>query len=59
MVFISEVDMRMLKWMSDSTLKDRIKDENIWGKLEVSPIGDEMRETHLRWFGYVQRRLIE
>lgn len=30
--------MRVLRWMNDNTLEDRIKYENIRDKLEVAPI---------------------
>lgn len=28
-------------------------------KIGVSPIDDKMKESHLRWFGHVQRKTIE
>lgn len=51
-------EMRILRWMSGATLMDRIKMENILGKLEVIPIKDKIRENHLKWFVYVHRRPI-
>lgn len=53
---MSVTEIRMLRWMSCNTLMDRIKNENIQGKLEAAPTEDKMRETHVRWFGHVQRR---
>lgn len=41
--------MRMHKWMSGNTLKDRIKNGNVWCKLEVALKEDKMKETILRW----------
>lgn len=37
--------MRMLRWMSDKTRKDKISNEFIRGNLGVAPIGDKMRES--------------
>lgn len=50
--------MRMLRSMSSNTFKDRMKKENIWSKLGITPIEDKMRENRIRWFGYVHRRPI-
>ena len=48
--------MRMLKWISENTRKDKIQNEEIRIKVRVAPINEKMRENHLRWFGHVQRR---
>lgn len=40
--------MRMLRWMRDNTLKDRIINNYTHGKLEVTPIEDSTRENCLR-----------
>ena len=50
--------MRMLRWVSENTRKDRILNEKIRLKIGVAPIDKKMRESHLRWFGHVQRREI-
>jgi hypothetical protein len=49
--------MRMLRWISGNTRKDRIRNEEIRLKVGVAPIDEEMRKS-LRWFGHVQRRAI-
>lgn len=47
----------MLYWMSGLTLKNRVQNEHIMDNLKISPIDDKFRETHLRWFGHIIRRL--
>ena len=53
----SVAEMRMLRWMCGHTRKDRIRNEIIRNKVGVVPIEEKIRETKLRWFGYVRRRL--
>ncbi|KAH0455515.1 hypothetical protein IEQ34_015547 [Dendrobium chrysotoxum] len=49
-------EMRMLKWMSGFTLRDRIRNEHIREKVGVAPVEDKIRESRLRWFGHIKRR---
>ena len=39
------VEMRMLRWMCGITMRDRIRNEEIRGKVGVAPIGDKMRKS--------------
>lgn len=56
--WMSTAKIRMLKWMSSNTLKDRITHENIWDELEVAFINRKKNETCLRYFDHVQKRPI-
>ena len=49
-------EMRMLSWMRDKTMKDKIRNGRFQEHLEVVSIGDKVRKTHLKWFGHVQQR---
>ena len=48
--------MRILRWMYENTLSDRVKNEVIRKKLSVVDIVDKLKENRLRWFGHVRRR---
>ncbi|KAM2623202.1 hypothetical protein TB2_027734 [Malus domestica] len=48
--------MRMLHRMCGYTRKDKIRNEDIRGKVGVAEIEGKRRENRLRWFGHVQRR---
>jgi hypothetical protein len=50
--------MRMLRWINGNTRKARLRNEDIHLKIGVVPIDENMRESLLRWFSHVQRRLI-
>lgn len=36
--------MRMLRWMCEKTLRGRIRNENIHGKVGVAPTEDKMKK---------------
>ncbi|KAI0494972.1 hypothetical protein KFK09_025118 [Dendrobium nobile] len=53
---LSVAEMRMLRWMSGFTLRDRLRNEHIREKVGVAPVEDKIRESRLRWFGHIKRR---
>ena len=42
--------------MSGHTLRDRIRNEDIWKGLGFANIEEKMKDNHLRWFEYLQRQ---
>ncbi|KAJ7957491.1 Retrovirus-related Pol polyprotein LINE-1 [Quillaja saponaria] len=46
-------EVRMLRWMTEHTRKDRIRNEEILKKVEVASIEEKMRENRLRWFEHI------
>ena len=56
---MSVAEMRMLRWMSGNTRRDRIRNTTIREKIGVAPIVEKMVESRLRWFGHVWRRSVD
>lgn len=50
--------MRVLGWIIWNSRKYRIQNEEIHLKIRVTPIDEEMSESHLRWIGHVWKRAI-
>ena len=53
---IKVAEMRMLRRMCGLTRLDRIRNEVIRDLVSVVDIGENMRESRLRWFGHVDMR---
>ena len=47
-----------LKWICENARKDRIWNEEIQLKIGVGPIDEMMKPNCLRWFGHMQKRVI-
>ena len=52
-------EIRMLRWMCDNTLMDRIKNHEFRDRLGVAPISAKVRENRLRWFGHVHKKTFD
>ena len=49
-------EMRMLRWMSEVTQLDKIRNERIIGTTKVGEISKIVQESSLKWYGHVLRR---
>ena len=47
------VETKMLRWTNENTQKDKIRYKEI---CLLASIDEKARESHLKWFGHVQRR---
>ena len=45
---INVAEMRISRWISGNTKKDRHQNEEIHSKIRVAPIDEKIGETHLR-----------
>jgi hypothetical protein len=53
---MSVTEMRMIRWMSGMTRKDRIRNEYIEGSVSIASIVDMMRKNRVQWFGHVMKQ---
>ena len=51
---ISVAEMHMLRWICGNTMRDKLRNEDIRIKIDVTSIKEKMRENRLRW--HVRRR---
>ena len=49
-------EMKMVRWALRVSLKDKVRNEYIWGTAKIRRIGEKLRGKRLRWFGHVKRR---
>ena len=49
-------ELKMVRWALGVTLKDKVRNEYIWGTAKTRRIGEKLRGERLRWFGHVKRR---
>jgi len=48
-------EMRMVRWMSNATLRDRTPGAELRGRLGIEGIIDVLCTWRVRWFGHVER----
>jgi hypothetical protein len=53
---LETTEMRMLRWSSGVSLRDKIKSSHIRGSMGVTDINKKVEERQLRWYGHVKRR---
>jgi hypothetical protein len=56
---LSVAEMCMLRWICGNIRRDRIRNDDIRERLEVSPVEEKLMQHRLRLFGHIQRRPAE
>ena len=49
-------ELKMVRWALGVTLKNKVRNEYIWGMAKIRRIREKLRGERLRWFGHVKRR---
>ena len=52
-------EMKMLRWMSGVTKRDRIPNTRIRRTVKVAELPKKVQEARLRWYGHILRRVKE
>jgi hypothetical protein len=56
---LSVAEMRMLRWICGHTRRDRVRNDDIRERLEMTPVEKKLVQHRLRWFGHIQWRPAE
>ena len=48
-------DMRMIRWMCNVSLKNRLRSDELRGRLNLESIGRCVQNRRLHWFGHIER----
>jgi hypothetical protein len=56
---LSIAEMRMLRWICDHIIRDRVRNDDIRERLGVTLVEEKLVQHRLRWFWHMQRRLAE
>lgn len=53
---LERAEMRMVRWMSGVSLRERVKKEDLRGMLGIENVSDVMTRGRLQWLGHVSRK---
>jgi len=56
---LERTENMMVRWMCGASVRDRIRTEELRGRLAIEGIADIVRRGRLRWFGHVERKTEE
>lgn len=59
MLKVEEAELKMLRFLLEVTRMDRIRKKHFRRTAQVEWFGDKLREARLKWFGHVQRRIVD
>jgi hypothetical protein len=52
---LNVAEMRMLRWICGHIRRYRVRNDDIHGRLGVTPVEEKLMQHRLRWFGHIQR----
>jgi len=55
-VALQRAEMRIVRWMSDIKLKNRVPSKELRGRLGLDDIISVLQQKRLRWYGHVLRK---
>ena len=53
---VERTDMRMARWICGVSLRDKISNKEVRGRLGIKSVEEMVRQSRLRWFGHVERQ---
>jgi hypothetical protein len=56
---LSVAEMHMLRWICGYTRRDRVQNDDIRERLEVTPVEEKLVQHRLRWFEQIQWKPVE
>ena len=55
-VALQQAEMRMVRWMCGTKLKDRFPSKELRDRLDINGIALVLQQNRLRWYGHVLRK---